>query len=346
MNKAEKEKKDKELREICFYKGSLKKDFSDYYGIGYWYKKYAGVPEHIPIKLHCDHAPSLQETLLPFDLNSPYQKAFFHNKLKVNDNNKKQRFKKVYIAGSAFVHYRKMHNIKKASNPQGTLCFPMHPTAVVDVIMDYDVYMDELLALPKKFHPFTVCLYYLDIEKGLHHKFLKRGFNVVTAGHMFDEKFPVRFYEFLKTKKYVTSNVYGSFVPYAIEMGIPFFFYGKTVNIKLNNRGDKGAKMGESTLDEYTKTGRKVSYNDLAKKLFKEKVDAPTQEQLEFANTVLGINDQIGPTKLKFVLWREYLLWKLKRRIKKLKLKKRVNQKLKKILCLSSISLIKIIKIE
>ena len=325
-------KKEKELRQICAFKVEGKKDFSDHYGIGYWYKKYAGFPSHLPIRLHSDHAPSLQETLLPFDINSPYKKALFHNTLKVDDNNQKKRFKKVYIAGSAFVHYRKMHAIKRSENPEGTLCFPMHPTAVVDVLIDYDAYMDELMQLPKKFHPFTVCLYYLDIEKGLHHKFLNRGFDVVTAGHMYDEIFPVRFYDFLKTKKYVTSNVYGSFTPYAIEMGIPFFFYGQTNNIKLNNKGDKAAKMGLSTLEEYTKTGRKVSYDDKAKDLFSDfsdQVESPSKEQIKFAEHILGINHQIGSKKLKFVLWREYILWEFKHRKKKIKLIKRVKQKIK-----------------
>lgn len=88
--------KDNELRLICSHSISGKKDFSDFYGIGYWYKKYAGVPDQIPIKFHCDHAPSLQETLLSYDISSPYKKALFHNTLKLEDNNKKKRFKEVY----------------------------------------------------------------------------------------------------------------------------------------------------------------------------------------------------------------------------------------------------------
>lgn len=38
------DKKDKALRAICNYKVEGKKDFSDFYGIGYWYKRYAGFP--------------------------------------------------------------------------------------------------------------------------------------------------------------------------------------------------------------------------------------------------------------------------------------------------------------
>ena len=319
-------KKDKELRAICSFENKGKKDFSDYYGIGYWYKVYAGFPQHLPVKLYCDHAPTLQETLLPFDISTPYKKALFHNNLKVADNKERQHFKKVYIAGSAFVHYRKMHHIEKSKNPKGTICFPLHPTAVIDVMMDYDAYMDELLQLPKKFHPFTICLYYLDIEKGVHKKFLERGFDVVTAGHMYDYRFPIRFYDFLKDKQYVTSNAYGSFVTYAIEMGIPFFFYGQTENIKLNNRGDTGIRMGVNTLNEHIHLSKKVSNYQKAEELFKIPKDTPTKEQIEFANFILGVNHQINARKLKIVLWREYYIYIINN--KKNNFMKRVKRKL------------------
>lgn len=305
------DKKDIELRAICSYDRKGKEEYTDYYGIGYWYKKYAGFPQNLTIRLYTDHAPSLQETLLPFDIRSPYKNALFHNTLKIEDNKEKKRFKKVYIAGSAFVHYRKIKNIQKSETPKGTLCLPMHPTTVADVIMDYDAYMDKLLELPDNYHPFTICLYYLDIQKGLHQKFLNRGFDVVTAGHLYDDQFPVRFYDFLKDKKYVTSNAYGSFIPYAIEMGIPFFFHGHMDEIKINNRGDDGAKMGVSTLEEFTHIGRKVSYNQKVKQLFKKPLDAPTKEQVDFADFILGVNHQISAKRLKIVFWKEFLLYEL-----------------------------------
>lgn len=304
------DQKSKDLLKISD-SGAKAFSFEELYGIGYWLKKYARYPTKLPIRLHADHAPSVQETLLSFDLGSKYSSALFHNKLKIEDNLKVKKFKQVYIAGSGFVHYRKMNKVEQTKEAKGTVCFPMHSTDHIEVTMDWQKYMDELETLPDKYKPVSICLYFLDIKKGLHIPFLERGFEVTTAGHYMDRKFAERFYEIIRTKKYVTSNEFGSFVPYAVEMGIPFFYYGTNDITLFNSGGDQSAIKGKSTLEQFVKTGRKVSYYDKSKSLFNDFVDEVTPEQRAFAEVLLGVNDAIGPAKLNYILWREYLRYGL-----------------------------------
>jgi hypothetical protein len=278
---------------------------SDYYGIGYWLKKYANYPTFLPLYLHCDHGPSIAENLLEYELLSKFKNALLHNSLKLKDA-KNRKFKNAFISGSAFVHYRKMNNIKRVNNPKGTVCFPFHSTKNIDVSVDWKSYMEELKKLPEKFHPITICIHYVDIEKGLHQLFLKNGFEVLTAGHKLNVKFVNQFYEILRTKKYSTSNAWGSHVPYSIELGVPFFYTGNG-EIEINNRGNTSLKLGKSSFNEYLTTNRNVSKFIDSNKLFKEFSEAVTAEQLEFANTVLGVNDAISPEKLNRILWKEFL---------------------------------------
>ena len=298
-------KKDRKLKEACTV-NSVSADFSEYYGIGYWLKKYAGYPVSLPIFLHGDHGPGISEILMEFELKSRFKKALYHNSLKIIDA-ESRKFKRAYVTGSAFVHYRRINKIEKSKSPTGTICFPFHSILNVDVEFDWDTYMAELKALPSQFHPITICVYYIDIEKGLHLPLLENGFDVVTAGHRQNTKFVENFYEILRTKKYATSNAYGSHVPYSIEMGIPFFYTGNG-KIELNNKGNTSVRLGKSSLHDYVHTKRVMDKYEEAKILFKDFTEIITDEQKEFANVVLALNDAISPKELNKILWKEFLL--------------------------------------
>ena len=51
------------------------------------------------------------------------------------------------------------------ANAKGTIAFPAHSTHHIDVVVNWNEYIDELLNLPKECHPVAVCLYFLDVQK-------------------------------------------------------------------------------------------------------------------------------------------------------------------------------------
>ena len=69
--------------------------------------------------------------------------------------------------------------------------------------------------------------YYYDVLQGHHAIFEQAGFEVVTNGYIGDFDFVEIFYDTIRRFRYTTSNHTGSYAYYSLEMGIPFFLYGK-----------------------------------------------------------------------------------------------------------------------
>ena len=194
------------------------------------------------------------------------------------------------------MHFRRKRNITIKKEAKGTVCFPFHSTNYIKVNYNINSYINQLNSLPEKFKPITICMHHCDIEDGKHIYYLKKGFNVVTAGHKFDDKFVDRFYEILSNHLYATSNGYGSHVPYCIEMGLPFFFTKNKVIIK--NNGDKNYLKTTYTEDEGYQKLRKANMYYTANKIFAKINSEINEEQMIFAERVLGIHDAISQKKL------------------------------------------------
>lgn len=293
----------KELLKICTIKDESL-EFVDHYGLGFWLRKYANFPTWLPLYFHGDHGPSLASKILHFELKSIYKVALFHNDFKKNDA-LKRKFKKVYVVGSPFVHYKNINNLKPENDRKGTICFPYHSTAGVDVHYNWQVYIDELKNLPSEFHPLTICIHFVDIEKGIDKFFLKNGFRVVTAGHKKNIKFTENFYSIIKDKKFSTSNILGSQAFYCTDFGIPFFLYGNK-NLIIENSSNKNMAFGKLSLNEYIHTNREMSNFDQATLLFEAFHREISIEQRLFTKKVLGIDIALSPKQLKRIFWKEF----------------------------------------
>lgn len=289
--------------------------FIDHYGIGFWLRRFARCPEWLPLYFFADHGPSLDKTILPYEIDSKFDKALFHNSFKVEDA-LSRKFSKVYVVGSGFVHYKNLNKISRVSNPKGTVVFPFHSTFNIDTIFDWEKYINELKSLPDKFHPLTICMHYVDIEKGLDRLFLKHGFNVVTAGHKNNIQFVQNFYEIIRDKKYGTSNIFGSQALYAADLGLPYFLYGSN-DLYLNNRGNDSVALGKNSLKDYVHKNRKMDKYDEANRIFTEFSEEVTPQQKAFANEALGIHETVSPLFLSYIFWKEYLLYGLSKKIHK-----------------------------
>lgn len=287
-------------------------DGEAYYGLGYWLKKYAFYPTSFPVYLFMDHGPSFGKVFLKSDLSNPFSKALVHNNLQINTTGS-EKFKSIYVMGSPFVYYRRLQKIRRAANPEGSVFFPFHSTDLMDVTVDWDKICGMLLALPKKFQPITICLHYEDVNKGLHHEFVQRGFEITSAGYGFDHKFTERFYNIIADKKYAFSNAYMSCVPYCIEFGIPFQIVNWGKIILENKGGNCNAPVGKYEL-EYQAKGRiaETTRNEI-NETFSVPISLITDKQLELTNKVLGVNTALNRYQLSYILWREFLLYHAKK---------------------------------
>lgn len=134
--------------------------------------------------------------------------------------------KNIFYSGSLQSMYRQKKNIQLSSNAKGTIAYPVHAAKDAYADFSWEAYADKLKELPEKFQPVNVCLFFKDIQAGLHKVFLDKGFNVYCAGHRCDPDFCDNQYEIMRHHKYITTNAFlGSCLFYGAEMGLKPFLY-------------------------------------------------------------------------------------------------------------------------
>lgn len=270
---------------------------NEVYSFGRYIRKYAYYPSFFPLYCYTDHGAGYYVgEIAKHELENDAPCQFYHSPSAV-ERFKKSSNKPCYTMMSPFVICRRMNNIEKLENTQGTLAFPTHSTPEIDLTSDIENYIDELKKMPEEFKPISVCLHMHDINKGQHKLFMKHGFPVYTAGDVFDKRFAERFYNILKNFKYTTSNMIGSYTYYSVEMGIPFSIYG--AQPLLTNNGDTNLEKGEYKFYE------QEEYQKLYK-LFEGLSKEITPVQKKFVETHLGIYDGLSRCEMAKILYKAY----------------------------------------
>ena len=270
------------------------------YGFGKHIREYGYYPNFLPLAIYTDHGPEiLTEKPYQHELENDAPVMFYHSPPSV-EVWKRFSKKPCFVLYSPFVFYRRKNNIEREPDARGTIAFPIHPTNEIDNLLNMETYAKQLLALPQKFHPVSVCLHYSDIQRGTHEVFIKNGIPVYTAGGG-GRFFTINYYNILKKFSYATSNLVSSSLYYAIEMGIPFFIYGDKP--RLYNREDKNIPVGE--YDPYINNRY---YRDIHK-LFSDLECDITGEKRRIIEYDLGIHDGISRGKMVFVLYFSLFRW-------------------------------------
>ena len=267
--------------------------------MGKWIREYSHYPKFLPLCIYTDHGPmTLGIMKQELESGAPYQ--FYHSPSLVKKW-KEITKKEAFVLYSPYIYCRKRLGISRSANAKGTIAFPAHSTVDIDDILDIEVYIKQLLMLPREFQPISVCLYYSDIKKNQHKIFQKYNIPVYTAGYYFDERFAERLYNILKNFKYATSNVAGSYLYYAVEMGIPFSIFGQKQ--KLFNKSDPNLDKGEFDPYKLSALHRKVH------KMFSGLQTKITSEQKEFIEINLGLKDGVKPSQLRHILFKALFKW-------------------------------------
>ena len=276
------------------------------YGVGYWIKRRFGIPEFVPLdNWDIQHSPPMNNGIrerekalaIPFLLYNEEQKANYDGAGKTS-----------IVVGSSFVHCKELEGISVSDSARGTLAFPAHSTIQVELRCDWDGYAESLLALPARYQPVEVCLYYREVLNGASRPFLRRGITVHCAGHHCDDAFPLNFYRILRNFRFSTSNSVGSFAYYSVDLGIPFFIFGPDVKL-FNHGGDSGfVKDRETTF---------LSPETVDHQLIRREVDLFTYDLThpveitarikEYVATRLGTRNRYREAEIRSRIWRRYL---------------------------------------
>ena len=133
--------------------------------------------------------------------------------------------------------------------------------------------------MPELIRPKYVCIYWRDIQLGYHKYFLENGFEVVTAGHMYDKLFFYRLKEILLNFETVIVSELGSHVFYAHQCGLNIISPEKLTYKHINK---------ESILSSfYDNDEEKKSINNI-----KNKFEEINEYFIELFKENLTLNDQ------------------------------------------------------
>ena len=271
---------------------------AEIYSFGKYIREYGYYPFFLPLCVYTDHGPGYVNPPLLHELESDAPAQFYHSPLAVREWRKIAK-KPCYNLYSPAVFYRRKNKITTDPEANGTIAFYAHSTQDIDNISNIETYAKQLLALPNIFQPVSVCLHMHDVNKGKYKVFMKYGIPVYTAGNGSDYRFIERFYEIIRKFKYATSDIVGSYLYYAVEMGIPFFIFGE--HPIFENKGNIHFEIGAldflKVYPEYLKTLN----------LFVGLFETITNEQRQLVERDLGIRNGISRWKMARVLYMSFL---------------------------------------
>jgi hypothetical protein len=260
-----------------------------FYGIDSILKLYAGLPLDYALKVimphGINHSPdhlweSERVISVPVILYyPPYRKQIYTKKTN----------KRLVPSASPYLYVIELMKQSPQPERRGTIFFPSHSTHHLNVDMDFNELAEGLTGLPQKYHPVTVCIYWKDCILGHHLPFRERGFDVVSAGHMYDPLFLFRLYHLLSMHTYAASNSIGSNLYYSVKSGCSFFYF--LDEIEIQHRGD----MVRLQQDRANPPEKDLL---LLRQLFKEPHPASTPEQLKLVDYYLGTEYLKSPRAL------------------------------------------------
>ena len=204
----------------------------------------------------------------------------------------KKNKKHVFTIGP-FIHYVDHYLSKdkilaeKKRLGKNILVFPAHSFSYIIVNYDSKWFRGKIKKISKDFDSVRICLFWADIELGLHKYYQDLGFECVTAGHILDPNFLPRLKSLIEIADLTVSNDIGTHTGYSIHMDTPNIVFFKKPS------GLKAAKKWKNLQDEHW-----------ASKPYKELLDTFSQgsikitpKQRELANLYFGGKDDIKSKK-------------------------------------------------
>ncbi len=271
----------------------------EFYGLGKEIRYNGFYPQSLPLFLSSEHGICLWDYPQNYSLNAKYPYMLVHSK---RMQKAWKNYSKVpcFVMQSPFVSYRRRKKINQSPDASGTLAFFAHSTNEIDNSSSINHYINQLKKLPEAFQPVSICMYFIDINKGYHKPFLENSFKVYTAGNWLDPDFMPRFYEILRHFRFSTSNGVGSNTFYSVEMGIPFSRYGEEP--QYYNKSDNSFPLGIWDVKNHKQIAKAYS-------LFEGLHTEINLEQNSFVEEELGIPDGISRTKTVFILYGSFIKW-------------------------------------
>lgn len=192
---------------------------NDFYGHASLLKQYANRSGLSALKVAIEHGVILNDYVWNVDLESGMPLFLCANARRAALFDAKRRHGRAVAIG-AIPHYLR-RSPRRMPARKILLAFPSHSSHRVKASFDADLFAVRLADHGKRFDDVHVCVYWRDVLAGLDRTFRARGFEVVSAGHMFDPQFLPRLFTLLDSATAAMANEVSSAVLYAAFAGTP-----------------------------------------------------------------------------------------------------------------------------
>ncbi|MBQ2666252.1 hypothetical protein [Methanobrevibacter sp.] len=267
---------------------------SGVYGIDKSLKEYCGFDNDYKIKAFIEHGINFSEYFecgfrvhesLPSIMMSPFRE----NLIKNQKNNHG-----AYSIGP-FIHYAnpllKNNDYKEKKEELGTnlLVFPAHSTLGGTTNFSITDFCDKIQDMGSEFDTVTISLYWKDVELGRDKFYKKYGFEVMTAGYMYDPYFLNRLRSIIELSDLTISNEIGTSSFYALVLGKPHIIL--PMNVKYNIEKTDGKYLSLVAEESYDSTVKSAKVNDieLIKNSLLKSEGKITNQNKEIINKYSGI---------------------------------------------------------
>lgn len=113
----------------------------------------------------------------------------------------------------------------KEKSGKTLLVFPMHSTHWIDLNYNVDAFIKEIQNVSAGFDTVRVCMYWKDIIRNTHLKYKEKGFEIVSAGHIYDKEFLRRLKVIISTADHIMANDVGSYIGQAVCLNKPVYLW-------------------------------------------------------------------------------------------------------------------------
>jgi hypothetical protein len=298
------------LEEICRDRPLVtpeKHKANDFYGQASILKRYCGIKESKSLKLVYEHSLKLHSVIWEHDLKTRFSTAFtssFDRYICFKNSNK---FKLVIPIGPPILYAKDIveQELKKkdtlgTGKREGTIVFPSHSTHHISAEFDRTAFVKQLVCLGDEFKPIVICIYWKDYLDGKHEIYEDHGFKVVSAGHIYDKNFLLRFYDICRQFKYSYANNLGSDLFYSTLSGCQHFC---DYQLKVDHRNPNKFEIYDGNIE--------VNRNKLKAQLLFNVPSELTLEKSEFIEFISGASFKRSRKVLKSLILVTELVWKL-----------------------------------
>lgn len=280
---------------------------NDWYGHAKHFKKFLNLPQNYQFKFIIEHGTYPTEQIANIELEADLPTFLTYSDYRVNIL---KQYRKYAFSVGPFIHYadslfsKEKIVLEKKRLGKNIIIFPGHSLSYI--IQNYDKHglINEIKNLAKDFDSVRICLYWADIQLGLHKYYTELGYECITAGHILDPNFLPRLKSIIQIADLTISNDVGTQLGYSVYLDKPHIIFHKYPKLHANKKWSEisydywNSKAYQELLKEFTKISYKITpqQRKVANQYYGGKNNIKSKEELR---KIVNFTEKIYQKKLK-----------------------------------------------